>query len=73
MAVSTLLQKAFNEAAKLPVEEQEVLASRLLIELAKEDDFDRKIASTTDRLAELAAEALEENKAGLTQALDQFN
>ncbi len=68
--MTTLLERAFAEAAKRPAAEQEVLASRLLAELAAEDDFDRAIAGSTDRLARLAAEALAEHRAGLTEELD---
>ena len=50
--------------------EQELLASRLLAELAAEDDFDRAIAASTDKLAKLAADALAEHRAGLTEVLD---
>ncbi len=39
--MTTLLQQAFAEAAKLPQAEQDLLATRLLAELAAEDDFDR--------------------------------
>ncbi|MSQ92974.1 MAG: hypothetical protein EXR98_00290 [Gemmataceae bacterium] len=68
--MTTLLQTAFTEAAKLSDSEQEVLASRLLAELAAEDDFDRDIARTSDKLAALAREALAEHRAGQTEALD---
>jgi hypothetical protein len=68
--MTTLLQKAFTEAAKLSEPEQEILASRLLAELAAEDDFDRDIARTSDKLAALAREALAEHRAGQTEALD---
>jgi hypothetical protein len=64
------LQLAFAEAAKLPVEEQEFVAARLLAELAEEDEFDRAIARTSDKLAKLAQEALAEHRAGLTEELD---
>lgn len=64
------LQHAFAEAAKLSEAEQEVLAARLLAELAAEDDFDRKIARTSDKLAALAREAIEEHRAGRTEELD---
>jgi hypothetical protein len=65
-----MLEKAFAEAAKRPEVEQELLASRLLAELADEDDFDRKIAGSVDKLAKLAEEALAEHRAGLTEELD---
>jgi hypothetical protein len=68
--MTTLLERAFAEASKLPDIEQEVLASRLLAELAAEDDCDRAIAGSVDKLARLAAEALTEHRAGLTEELD---
>jgi hypothetical protein len=68
--MTTLLQQAFEVAAKLPAEEQDVLASRLLAELAAEDDFDRDIAASSKKLAALAAAALAEHRAGQTQPLD---
>jgi len=68
--MTTLLERAFAEAGKLSPEEQDLLASRLLAELGAEDEFDRAIASSADKLATLAKEALAEHKAGLTQELD---
>jgi hypothetical protein len=64
------LQRAFVEAAKLSEAEQEVLASRLLAELAAEGDFDRAIARSSEKLVVLAREALAEHRAGQTEALD---
>jgi len=68
--MTDLLQQAFDEASRLPPAEQELLASRLLAELASEDDFDRSIQGSAHKLARLAAEALTENRAGLTKELD---
>jgi hypothetical protein len=68
--MTPLLQQAFAEAAKLPEAEQDLLASRLLAELATEDDFDRAIACSGDKLAILAREALTEHRVGLTE---EFN
>ena len=68
--MTELLSRAFAEASKLPPAEQEVLAARLLEELSGEDEFDRKIAGSGDKLARLAMEALEEHRAGLTEELD---
>jgi hypothetical protein len=64
------LQQAFAEAAKLPEPEQELLAARLLAELAAEDEFDRATAGSSDKLAVLAREALAEHRAGQTEELD---
>ena len=69
--MTTLLQQAFEVAAKLPAEEQDILASRLLAELAAEDDFDRDIAASSKKLVALAAAALAEHRAGQTQPLDR--
>jgi hypothetical protein len=68
--MTNLLEQAFAAAARLPEAEQDVLASRLLAELAAESDFDRAIADTADRLALLAKEALEEHRSGKTLELD---
>jgi hypothetical protein len=68
--MTKLLEQAFAEAQKLPDGEQELLASWLLAELAKENDFDQAIAGSSDTLARLAAEALAEHRAGLTEELD---
>ena len=42
----------------------------MLAELADEDEFDRAIAASADKLASLAKEALAEHRAGQTQELD---
>lgn len=68
--MTTLLERAFAEAAKRPEAEQDLLALRLLAELGDEDDFDRAIARSTDKLASLAEEALAELRAGMTEELD---
>jgi hypothetical protein len=68
--MTDLLQQAFDEAAKLPPAEQELLASRVLAEIAAENGFDHAIARSADRLGPLATEALAEYRAGITQELD---
>ncbi len=64
------LESAFAEASKLSETEQDLLASRLLAELAAEDGFDRAIAASSDKLDLLATQALDEHRAGLTEELD---
>jgi hypothetical protein len=68
--MTTLLEQAFAQASKLPPAEQDVLAARLLAEIAAEDAFDQAMANSSDKLARLAKEALDEHRAGLTQELD---
>jgi len=64
------LEKAFEEASKLPEEEQDALARILLEELASERRWDDLFAGSGDLLSELAEEALEEHRAGRTEELD---
>ncbi|MBI1902629.1 MAG: hypothetical protein HYS13_16130 [Planctomycetia bacterium] len=64
------LEKAFAEASQLPEAEQDLLASWLLAELAAESEFDRAIQRTSDKLARLAEDAIDEQRAGLTVDLD---
>jgi hypothetical protein len=68
--MTALLQQAFAEAAKLPESEQDLLASWLLAELAAEDDFDRAIGRSADKLVDLAREALAEYRSGQTEELN---
>lgn len=68
--METLLERAFVEASKLPKAEQDVLAARLLAELAVEDDFDRAIAGSADKLGRLAERAIAEFRSGATEELD---
>ena len=68
--MTNLLERAFAEAGKLSSAEQDLLASRLLAELGEEDEFDRAIAASADKLAVLAKKALDEHRAGLTRELD---
>ncbi len=68
--MTRLLEEAFAKAAALPPAEQEVLATRLLAELTDEDEFDRAIAESGNKLANLARQAIGEHRAGLTQNLE---
>lgn len=68
--MTSRLQEAFAEAAKLPESEQDLLGSWLLAELAAEDDFDRAIACSSEKLGGLAREAIAEHRSGLTEELD---
>ncbi len=68
--MTKLLEQAFAKAAKLPDDEQEVLATRLLTELEGETAFDRAITRSGPQLAKLAEAALVEHRAGQTKPLD---
>lgn len=68
--MSKLLDKAFEEASKLPESEQEALAQWLLAELESERRWEDALAQSQARLSELAEEALAEYRRGKAQDLD---
>lgn len=64
------LEKAFTEASKLSVDEQDALAGWILKELESERLWDKAFSVSSDKLAILAEEALKEHKNGKTRILD---
>lgn len=68
--MTRLLEQVVARAAALPEAEQDSLANRWLAELADEQGWQERFASSQDVLAQLAEEALAEHRAGLTEELD---
>jgi len=68
--MNKLLEQAFSEAATLPEEEQEAFAAWMLEELDSERRWQIAFARSGDLLAELAAEALSEDRARRMIELD---
>ena len=68
--MTKLLQKAFDEASKLPEGEQDELGRLLLGELTSERRWEELFAGSHDLLADLADKALAEHHAGRTEKLD---
>ena len=68
--MTSMLEKAFSEAAKLPDVEQNALARWVLDEIESDRKWDTLFAESEDTLAQLASEALEEEKQGKTTSLD---
>lgn len=68
--MTKLLQRAFEEAAKLPEGEQDALGRILLEELASERRWEDLFGGSHDLLVELADQALAEHRAGRTEKLD---
>ena len=70
--MTTLLQKAFERASELPLEEQDKFARFIMAELESERRWAELFSSSeSERLLErMADEALAEHRAGLTQHLD---
>lgn len=68
--MTKLLQKAFEEASKLPDRDQDAIAGWLLGGIESERHWDNAFATSGDLLSRLAEEALAEHRAGQTQDLD---
>ena len=67
--MTTRLQRAFEEASKLPEEEQDALGEWLLEELQSERRWDELFARSQPVLEKLAEEALAEYRAGETEPM----
>jgi len=68
--MTKLLEKAFEEAGRLPEEEQNSIASWLLAEIESEKRWADSFARSADKLSSLAREAQQEHAAGKTEPLD---
>ena len=71
--MTDLLKKAIEEASKLADAEQDSLARLLLEEIESEQKWDRAFSDSTNRLSELADEAMEEHGSGKTDELEPEN
>jgi hypothetical protein len=68
--MTTMLEKAFAEASRLPDIEQNALAKWLLEEIESERKWDKIFAESEDELGRLALEALSEDEENMTTHLD---
>ena len=68
--MTKLLEKAFDEASKLPASEQDSVAKWLLEELHSEARWAELFESSPSALERLANEALAEHDRGETENLD---
>jgi hypothetical protein len=64
------LRKAFEAASRLQDRDQDELAAAILEELAADERWGAAFAESQSTLKRLADEALEEHRAGRTEALD---
>ena len=69
--MTELLEKAFNEASKLPSAMQNLIAQKLLKDIEAEEKWDETFAETQDELSQLADEALEDHKKGKTKPIEE--
>jgi hypothetical protein len=70
--MSTLLEKALEKVAALPLDEQDAIASQILASLADEDGWKTRFAQKRDVIRRMAREALEEDERGETLLLDDL-
>jgi hypothetical protein len=65
-----LLERAFAEAAKLPIPQQDALATLVMEEMEAEKKWDDTFANSQHMLSKMAEQALAEHKNGETRQLD---
>ncbi len=70
--MTSMLKKAFDEAAKLPEIEQNAMARWVLEELKSDRKWAKQFAESEDILAELARAALQEEFNNETTELDEY-
>ena len=63
------LERAFQEASKLPEKEQDALAEAIRTEVLGDDDWEHSFSASPDALEQLADEAIAEHRAGKTEVL----
>ena len=68
--MTELLSRAFQEAKKLPIQEQDAMARWLLEELASEQRWTRLLDSSRSDLELLGRRALAEHRKGRTRSAD---
>ena len=68
--MSDLFDRAVQKARTLPEAEKNVIATIILEELEDNARWKKAFSKSQDALAKLAAEAMEEDRKGLTKELD---
>lgn len=71
--MTKLLERAIAEVKKLPVMQQDAIATLILEELQDEVYWDEAFEKSQRVLASLAEEAMDEDRAGRTWQLDPDN
>ena len=70
--MSTLLEKALERVIALPEDEQDAIASRIILSLADEESWKKSFAGERDVIRRMAREALEQDERGETLPLDDL-
>lgn len=70
--MTSLLKKAFDVASSLPADRQDAIAKLVLAEIEDEKRWDEAFAGSQDKLADMAADAIAEHKAGKTRPMEEI-
>lgn len=70
--MSTLLEQALEKVGFLPEDEQDAIASQILLALADEEAWKKRFAEKRDLLRRMAREALDEDARGETLPLNDL-
>ncbi|MGH7177188.1 MAG: hypothetical protein ACREJC_07405 [Tepidisphaeraceae bacterium] len=65
--MTKLLEEAFSQASKLPPEEQDAVAARLLQELADDRQWDDAFEKSQDQIAKMAKKVRRDVQTGKTR------
>jgi hypothetical protein len=68
--MTQLLERALEEVKKLSPDDQDAIASIILEEIQDEELWDETFARSQDKLAQMAAKAREDIRAGRTRDLE---
>ncbi len=69
--MTELLERAIKQLKSFDEDKQNAIASLIIEELESEAQWDTKFANSQDLLADLAAEAMSEHRAGQTQEMPE--
>ena len=67
-----MLEKALEQVVALPEDEQDAIASQILLTLADDDEWKKRFTGKRDVIRRMAIEALEEDERGETIPLDDL-
>ena len=67
-----MLEKALEQVVALPEDDQDAIASQILLTLAEDDEWKKRFAGKRDVIRSMAREALDEDERGQTIPLDDL-
>ena len=70
--MTSLLKKAFDAASLLPTDRQDAIARLVLAKIEGEKRWDETFAGSQEKLADMASEAIAEQKAGKTRPMNEI-